>query len=544
MPRQLIGALLLAFAIAQRPFDSTLVLSLSKDERVAQDRPDAGAAFDAFWAADSPAAASRLADDIVKSGVTFDDAYRTLKRGRTYPARATGMVRLINRTPDGGPGSNDHHFVLNVPATYDPLRKYQVRFQLHGGVGGRRSNEPPANAGGVGALEGPGDIAQIYIVPFSWNASPWWSADQVLNLRAILDATKRLYNVDENRVVVSGVSDGGTGAYYLAMRETTEYASFLPLNGYWPVLTNSDIQRGGPLYPNNLRNKPFFVVNGGRDPLYPSDRVDPYIAHFKKGGVTVDYRPQPEAAHNTRWWPEVKDAFETFVREHPRNPLPDTLTWETADPTAFNRAHWLVITSLWHVNGEASALPDLNDMIDPPSPDFGVRSVGSRIIRVVPGSNADRIGLRPGDAIVRLNDQSVRVTVDLDEVFESLEPGSPMTLLVARNNAPVELTGRYEPQMATRPPRQVFDRTLPSGRVDLTRSGNTVNATTRGVGGFTLLLSPDQFDFSKPVKVIANGKTMFDGKVQKDLRTLLKYAALDNDRTMLFGTEVHIDLTR
>src|SRR5438034_1978463 len=76
MPRQLIGALLLAFAIAQRPFDSTLVLSLSKDERVAQDRPDAGAAFDAFWAADSPAAASRLADDIVKSGVTFDDAYR------------------------------------------------------------------------------------------------------------------------------------------------------------------------------------------------------------------------------------------------------------------------------------------------------------------------------------------------------------------------------------------------------------------------------------------------------------------------------------
>jgi len=524
MPRQLIGVLLLAFAIAQHP--------------------DAGAAFDAFWAAESPAAASRLVDDIVRSGVTFDDAYRTLRRGRNYPARATGMVRLINR-PAVGPGSVDHHFVLNVPASYDPARKYQARFQLHGGVGGRRTNEPPPNAGGVGALEGPGDIAQIYIVPFAWSASPWWSTDQVLNLRAILDTTKRLYNVDENRVVVSGVSDGGTGAYYLAMRETTEYASFLPLNGYWLVLASGDIQRGGgPLYPNNLRNKPFFVVNGGRDPLYPSDHVDPYIAHFKKGGVTVDYRPQPEAAHNTRWWPEVKDGFETFVREHPRNPLPDTLTWETGDPTEFNRAHWLVITSLWHARGEATALPDLNDMIDPPSPDFGVRSVGSRINRVMPGSNADRIGLKPGDAIVRLNDESVRVTVDLDEVFESLEPGSAITLLVARNNAPVELTGRYEPQMVTRPPRQVFDRTLPSGRVDLTRSGNTVSATTRGVGGFTLLLSPDQFDFSKPVKVIANGKTVFDGKVQKDLRTLLKYAALDNDRTMLFGADVHVDLTR
>jgi hypothetical protein len=446
------------------------------------------------------------------------------------------MVRLTSRV---APRGIDHHFAVNVPATYDPAKKYQVRFQLHGGIGGRQTNEPPANAGGVGALEG---VEQIYVVPFAWNASPWWSTDQVLNLRVILDIVKRRYNVDENRVVVSGVSDGGTGAYYLAMRDTTPYASFLPLNGFWLVLTNGDIQREAPLYPNNLRDKALFVVNGGRDPLYPSARVDPYIAHFKQGGVTVDYRPQPEAAHNTRWWPDVKDAFEGFVHDHPRRPLPDTLTWETGDPTAFNRAHWLVITSLFHPRGETASLPDLNEMPDPPAPDFGVRSVGVRVTRVIPGSNADRIGVKAGDALVRLNDESVRVRMDLDDVFEELEPGTEITLLVARNNAPVELSGRYEPQMTKRPPREVFDRTQPSGRVDLVRSGNTVTATTRGVGGFTLLLSPDQFDFSQPIKVVANGRTSFDGKVTKDLRTLLKYAAVDNDRTMLFGAEVHVTL--
>ena len=51
------------------------------------------------------------------------------------------------------------------------------------------------------------------------------------------------YNIDENRVVVSGVSDGGTGAYYVAMRDTTPFASFLPLNGYWMVLASRDIER-------------------------------------------------------------------------------------------------------------------------------------------------------------------------------------------------------------------------------------------------------------------------------------------------------------
>jgi hypothetical protein len=71
-----------------------------------------------------------------------------------------------------------------------------------------------------------------------------------------------------------------------------------------------------------------------------------------------------------------------------------------------------------------------------------------------------------------------------------------------------------------------------------------VTAATRGVAAFTLLLSPAQFDFAKPVTVVVNGRTAFEGKVEKNIRTLLKYAAVDNDRTMLFGAEVHVDLAR
>ena len=92
------------------------------------------------------------------------------------------------------------------------------------------------------------------------------------------------------------------------------------------------------------------------------------------------------------------------------------------------------------------------------------------------------------------------------------------------------------------PARPLFARGGAPGRVDLSRAGNLVTATTRGVAAFTLLLSPDQFDLAKPVKVVANGRTVFDGKVEKSVRTLLKYAASDNDRTMLFGAELHIKL--
>jgi len=86
----------------------------------------------------------------------------------------------------------------------------------------------------------------------------------------------------------------------------------------------------------------------------------------------------------------------------------------------------------------------------------------------------------------------------------------------------------------------LFERPMPSGRVDLVRKGNTVEAVTKGVTSFTLLISPDRFDFSKPVKVIVNGRTAFEGRVQKSVRTLLKWAAQDNDRTMLYGAEVKV----
>src|SRR6266496_4398883 len=182
---------------------------------------------------------------------TFDQAYLRLRQGRTYTAQPTGLVRMSNRSTDGV----EHHFALNVPDSYDQTKRYQVRIQLHGGVGGRRDNQP-VGTGLIGALAG---AQQIYVIPYSWYASPWWSDDQVDSLHAIVEAVKRRYNVDENRVVVSGVSDGGTGAYYVAMRDTTPYATFLPLNGYIMVLANGEIDDGRN-FPNNIRNKPLFVV--------------------------------------------------------------------------------------------------------------------------------------------------------------------------------------------------------------------------------------------------------------------------------------------
>ena len=416
--------------------------------------------FEDFWTSASPAEAANPAGALIEAGVTFDQAWQRLKAGRTYSAQPSGVVQLSRRTAD----DVEYNYAVNVPPGYDPARRYQLRFQLHGGIGARTDNKP-RGAGEIGPLAG---AEQFYVLPYAWTDAPWWSSEQVLNLNGIVDALKRTYNIDENRVVVAGVSDGATGAYYIAMHDTTPYASFLPLNGFIMVLANGEVD-DGRIFPNNLRNKPLFVVNGGRDRLYPTGIVEPFTHHLRSSGVQIDYHPQPEGEHNTKWWPEVKDTFEQFVADHPRDPHPEKLTWDAAEPkahAAHNRAHWLVLDEFGSAPGEAARVPDVN---------------------VVAPSE--------------------------DELFPETEG-------------------------------LMFGRVKTAGHVDLVRSGNTVQAVTRGVTAFTLLLSPDKFDFRQPVKVAANGREVFSGMVSPSVKTLLTWAARDNDRTMLYGAELHIKLTR
>ena len=360
---------------------------------------------------------------------------------------------LTNKTDD----KVEHYYAVTVPPAYDPAKRYQVRFQLHGGVTGRSTNQP-RNSGDIGALAG---AEQFYVIPYGWTDAPWWSEDQVLNMNAIVDSLKRTYNIDENRVVVSGVSDGATGAYYLAMRETTPFASFLPLNGFIMVLASLETGIDDQLYPNNLRNKPFYVVNGGRDRLYPTAAVEPYVLHLKKSGVSVDYHPQPLGEHNTAWWPDVKDSFERFAADHPRDPSPARLTWET-EVLTHNRAHWLVIDKLGGPDGR--------------------RAQPVRRQRLQPERRAADSAVRPAYAV------------------GPRRPGAH---------------------------RQHASRRRPAASPPSRCSSHRMRSIC-----------------SQPITVTSNGKVVFEGKVQPSAATLLKWAARDNDRTMLYAAEIPIKLAR
>jgi dienelactone hydrolase len=438
MTRMILLAWCVGAAVALAPSAGTL----------AQSRADA--ALDQLLEAPDARTAAGATAAVMSAGLDVPQTLARLKAGRAYDAARAGESVIRLTTTDG----TVIETAVDVPAGYTPSRRRPVRVQLHGGV------SRPLSTGGPRPLT-PNRIAgeeAIYLQPRGHAGAEWWHLNQYEHMVALLDRVKRTYNVDENRVYLTGISDGATGVYFYAMKLPTPFSAFLPLNGNMRVLATPSTRANGQLYAGNMVNKPFFIVNGGRDPLYPVSSVAPHVEMLQAAGADVTFRPQPDAGHDTAWWPTEREAFAQFVSAHPRQPHPSRLSWESERTDRFNRVHWLVIDQLGRRVTDDTTLEDVN-----------------------------RFGVRGGE-------------------------------------------------------QRMFARTWPSGRVDISRDGNTFEARTRGVARFTLLLSPDVVDLAKPVVVRVNGEVVFNGPVRDDLQTLLRWFARDNDRAMLYTAELAIEV--
>ena len=505
---------------------------------------DLGLAVDAFWAADAgdEDAINQAVEAILALDPEIEPLWTRVRAGATYDAdMPRGRQLLSHENADGV----EYRYVVHVPDDYDSTRRYPVRVYLHGGVSRPRRDEAR-----FWRNEEPYVRADSLVVfPESWAESMWWQASQIDALAGMLVDLKQRYNVDENAVYLMGVSDGATGVFYHAFKASTPWAGFLSFNGHPVVLANPSTKATGQMYVTNLRNKPFFAINGGKDRLYPVASVVPFFQLFVDAGVSIDFRPQPEAGHNMQWWTDESPNIDRFIETRPRRSLPDRLVWETESTERFNRAHWLVITELGRVEGETS-FEDFNEITpSAPSVPIGFNMLGEletgaglQLIDIVPGSLADTAGVKAGDILIEMNGIAVGTVDDLRAAVQAPRDGPGLPLRIQREGESLSFTLTPQDTVEAPPGREAFPHPEPSGRVQLVRNGNEISVVTRGVGRYTLLLSPEQFDFAQPVRVTTNEVLSFEGMVEPSARTLLRWAARDRDRAMLFGAELQIEV--
>lgn len=494
----------------------------------------------AFWASEPGADSADAVDTILALDPDIEALWPLVRSGAVYESDVPRGRQVFSRQNRDGV---EFRYELFVPESYDETRRYPVHVYLHGGVARPHREEARfwRNTG-----RHVRDDA-IVVFPEAWDTTMWWQASQVENLGGILTDLKRRYNVNENAVHLMGVSDGATGAFYHAFKAPTPWATFVSFNGHPLVLANPSTLADGQMYVTNLRNKPILAINGAKDRLYPVSSVVPFFQLFVDAGVYLQFTPKPEGEHNMDWWDEERPNVDAFVVAQNRRPLPDQLVWETESTDQFNRAHWVVITELGEVAGDAE-FDEFNEIVTAaPSAPLGFNMVGEldsgpgvQLVDIVPDSMAEAAGVQAGDVLVAMNGVSVGNVEELRTAAQTRQddPGIPVTVMrdgerMSFRLMPIQ-TGEAPP------PREAFPRPDASGRVQLVRNDNEIGVLTRGVRRYTLLLSPEQFDFSRPVRVTTNGVESFEGMVDPDPEALLRWADVDRDRTMLFGAALDL----
>ena len=94
----------------------------------------------------------------------------------------------------------------------------------------------------------------------------WWRDKGQRNVLHILREARQRFNIDDSKVFVCGMSDGGSGAFGFAGRRPDAFAGYFPMVGH-PLVPASD---GTLMFWENFKGANVYAINGGKDPLYPA----------------------------------------------------------------------------------------------------------------------------------------------------------------------------------------------------------------------------------------------------------------------------------
>ncbi len=431
-------------------------------------------------------------------------------------------------------------YFVYIPKVYKPDTPTPLVVWLHGGVSRPEFIEDAAEYLNEHPIK---EICEtenwLGLFPMARHDCLWWDTTGMEHVSWLIRQMKRQYNVQDDKVIMCGFSDGGSGSYHYAMTDPTDMAVFFPWSGHISV---GSLVGGMQVYVPNLANRPVFAVNGGNDGLYPSERMMPLMKLALDHGADLTFTSFDTAGHNSGYFSEEMPLFVKRVKSISRQPFKSCLYWETDDLT-YNRIDWLQIDELDTLRPAADWHLDANLMLKDTRITFGFMAdiefedEGVKVKSVPEGdSPANQMGLKVGDVIVMMDDIPIGSLDDLGKAKSTKQRGDDVTLIVEREGETFTLLATFPP-MSEYP---AFPRGRASGAVKAVRLGNSFILETSRVSNFSILIHPDMVRMDQPVIVEVNGKELFNAIIQPDAEYMLKSFIENRDRQLLWVGRIEV----
>jgi phospholipase/carboxylesterase len=192
----------------------------------------------------------------------------------------TGIIHDRNE-----PGSRGG-FSLYVPEYYTPDRGWPLVMALHGGSGNGRgflwSWLRDARSHGV-----------ILVAPTA-TGSTWALMGEdtdTANLTRILCHVQQRWNIDSSRLLLTGMSDGGTFCYVTGLESASPFTHLAPVAAtFHPLMAQmADAER--------LRGLPIYLVHGQLDWMFPVQVARQTHQLLSAAGADVTYRELDDLSH-------------------------------------------------------------------------------------------------------------------------------------------------------------------------------------------------------------------------------------------------------
>jgi len=206
----------------------------------------------------------------------------------------SGLLARLAQPANAGSGiMHDHNepgsrggFSLYVPEYYTPDRAWPLVMALHGGSGNGRGFlwSWLRDARGFGA---------ILAAPTA--SGPTWALmgddSDTPNLARILNSIRSRWNVDAKRMLLTGMSDGGTFCYVTGFESTSPFTHLAPVAAtFHPLMAEiADAER--------LRGLPVHIVHGRLDWMFPVQVARQTKDALSAAGANVTYRELDDLSH-------------------------------------------------------------------------------------------------------------------------------------------------------------------------------------------------------------------------------------------------------
>ena len=260
------------------------------------------------------------------SVVAMDECHRPLTR--RFLAAKPGTRFQVAPAAAGTNDAPGIPYLLRVPLSYREDHPAPLLVYLSGGAGFAMDAMNTAED----------TVSQTnYLVVYPQAAAYWWTPDTARRFDSVLNDVLQRYNIDRDRVYLTGFSNGGTGALYYATLWPQRFAAVVTLMGAGQC--NEQVKAGLA----NVRNIPLLLVHGEDDPI-----ITPDCSTATQTGL-IDLHPAfepvlkilPKHEHDL-----TLDSDEgltlAFFKDKIRNPFPRVVDLTETNALG-NRAYWVEI---------------------------------------------------------------------------------------------------------------------------------------------------------------------------------------------------------